>query len=53
LQKQWKKIGSTTRKIEQELWSRFQEANDYFFSNQVKHFESRTLHTSVDVGLKS
>ena len=40
LQKQWKKIGSTTRKIEQELWSRFQEANDYFFSNQVKHFES-------------
>jgi hypothetical protein len=40
LQKQWQKTGSTTRKVEQELWSRFQEANDYFFSNQIKHFES-------------
>jgi hypothetical protein len=40
LQKKWQQIGSTTRKIERELWSRFQEANDYFFSNQVKHFES-------------
>jgi hypothetical protein len=40
LQKQWQQTGSTTRKVERELWSRFQEANDYFFSNQVKHFES-------------
>ncbi|MBF0450552.1 MAG: DUF349 domain-containing protein, partial [Candidatus Magnetomorum sp.] len=40
LQKQWQQIGSTPRKIERELWSRFQEANDYFFSQQIKHFES-------------
>jgi hypothetical protein len=40
LQKQWQQTGSTTRKVERELWSRFQEANDYFFSNQIKHFES-------------
>jgi len=40
LQKRWKETGTTNRKVEQELWSRFQEANDYFFSNQIKHFES-------------
>jgi len=50
LQKQWQKTGSTTRKIEQELWSRFQEANDYFFSNQIKHFES--LDTEKNEKLK-
>jgi hypothetical protein len=40
LQKKWQQIGSTPRKIERELWSRFQEANDHFFSQQIKHFES-------------
>ncbi|KPA18495.1 hypothetical protein MHK_001317 [Candidatus Magnetomorum sp. HK-1] len=39
LQKQWQQIGTTPRKIERELWSRFQEANDYFFSQQIKYFE--------------
>jgi len=39
IQKQWKQIGTTPRKIERELWSRFQEANDYFFSQQIKFFE--------------
>jgi len=50
LQKQWQQTGSTTRKIEQELWSRFQEANDYFFSSQIKHFES--LDTEKNEKLK-
>jgi len=40
LQKQWKETGTTPRKIERELWSRFQEANNHFFSRQVKHFEN-------------
>ena len=50
LQKQWKETGTTNRKVEQELWSRFQEANDYFFSNQIKHFES--LDTEKNEKLK-
>jgi len=40
LQKQWQETGSTMRKVERELWSRFQEANNHFFSNQVQFFES-------------
>ena len=40
LQKQWQQIGSAQRKVERELWSRFQEANDYFFSQQIKFFDS-------------
>ena len=40
LQKEWQNIAPASRRIERQLWERFNDACDYFFSKQAYHFES-------------
>lgn len=37
LQKQWKKVGSVSKKYSQSTWNRFSEACDYFFEQRKKN----------------
>lgn len=42
LQRQWKEVGYTPRKMDQQLWERFKAAQDYFFERRNKaHAEQR------------
>lgn len=36
LQRQWKEVGYTPRKMDQQLWERFKAAQDYFFERRSK-----------------
>ena len=40
LQKQWKEIGQVSRKQTEQLWKRFREACNHFFSAKAEHFSS-------------
>lgn len=40
LQKQWKEIGQVSHKQSEQLWKRFREACNHFFSAKAEHFSS-------------
>ncbi len=46
LQKEWKEIGSVSRKVSDKLWARFREACDMFFTKKSEYFsEIRSSET--------
>lgn len=39
LQKKWREAGFAGKELDQDLWTRFREANDFFFERRSKHFD--------------
>ena len=53
LQKQWKEIGQVSRKQTEQLWKRFREACNHFFSAKAEHFSSRKPISTKNLSLLS
>lgn len=51
-QKEWKKIGPTSKKYSNKVWARFREACDYFFNNKKIHFKDIDSEQSKNLELK-
>ena len=52
LQKKWREAGFAGKSIDQDLWTRFREANDYFFERRSKHFDEMNAQRGVAAELK-
>lgn len=52
LQNQWKKIGPTSKKQSDAIWTRFRAACDVFFANKSSHFSSAESDQENNLNLK-
>lgn len=52
LQQQWKKVGYTPRKVDQQLWERFKAAQDYFFERRNNAFAAQREEEQANLKLR-
>ncbi len=52
LQKEWKSVGTVSRKYSDAIWSRFISACDYFFEQKNKNFASQKTEEQENLRLK-
>jgi len=52
LQKEWKEIGSTSRKVSEKVWQRFRKACDEFFAKKGEFFAERRTSEHENLAAK-
>lgn len=52
LQREWKEIGATSRKVSERVWQRFRAACDEFFSKKAAYFAERRTSESENLAKK-
>ncbi len=52
LQREWKEIGATSRKVSEKIWQRFRAACDEFFSKKGEFFKERRSSESENLAQK-
>lgn len=52
LQRKWREVGYTPRKIDQQLWERFKAAQDYFFERRKKAHEAQRAEEQANKKLR-